>query len=128
MQCAVTGTRYRIFGYKGKQVRDNIHSFDLVSAFHHFYLNPRAGEAYNIGGARFSNCSMIEAIALCEEIAGKRMNTEYVETNRVGDHIWWISDVQKFQDHFPGWRLTRDVRNILEEIYVAKSSLAQAAG
>jgi CDP-paratose 2-epimerase len=124
MQCAVTGARYRIFGYKGKQVRDNIHSFDLVSAFHHFYRNPRAGEAYNIGGARFSNCSMIEAIAMCEEIAGKRMNTEYVETNRVGDHIWWISDVSKFQRHFPEWRLTRDVRKILEEIYSAKSTLA----
>jgi len=124
MQCAVTGDRYRIYGYKGKQVRDNIHSYDLVSAFHHFYLDPRAGEAYNIGGSRFSNCSMIEAIAMCEEIAGRRMNTEYVETNRVGDHIWWISDVSKFRSHFPEWQLTRDVRNILEEIYAAKSSLA----
>jgi CDP-paratose 2-epimerase len=124
MQCAISGDRYRIFGYKGKQVRDNIHSYDLVSAFRHFYLAPRAGEAYNIGGARFSNCSMLEAIAMCEEIAGRRMNTEYVETNRVGDHIWWISDVSRFQSHFPEWRLTRNVRNILEEIYAAKSALA----
>jgi CDP-paratose 2-epimerase len=127
MQCAVSGTRYRIFGYRGKQVRDNIHSYDLVSAFEHFYRAPRAGEAYNIGGSRFSNCSMLEAIAMCEEIAGRRMNTEYVDTNRLGDHIWWISDVSKFQSHFPEWRLTRDVRKILEEIYVAKAALEAPA-
>jgi CDP-paratose 2-epimerase len=123
MQCAVSGTRYRIFGYLGKQVRDNIHSYDLVSAFDHFYRAPRAGEAYNIGGSRFSNCSMVEAIAMCEEITGRRMDTEYVETNRVGDHIWWISDVSKLQNHFPEWRLTRNVRDILQEIYVAKAAL-----
>lgn len=122
MQCAITGTRYRIFGFKGKQVRDNIHSHDLVTAFHHFYQAPRAGEVYNIGGSRFSNCSMLEAIALCEEITGNRMNTEYVEANRVGDHIWWISDVSKFQRHFPEWRYTRDVRGILEEIFEAKAT------
>ncbi len=117
MKCAITGREYRIFGYKGKQVRDNIHSTDLVNAFDHFARNPRPGEAYNIGGARFSNCSMLEAIAMCEEISGNRMNTTYVADNRVGDHIWWVSDVAKFQGHFPDWSLTRNVRDILVEIH-----------
>ncbi|HEV2721008.1 MAG TPA: NAD-dependent epimerase/dehydratase family protein [Thermoanaerobaculia bacterium] len=121
MHCAIYGTTYRIFGYKGKQVRDNIHSHDLIEAFHEFYRAPRPGEVYNIGGSRFSNCSMLEAIALCEEIAGRPMATEYIETNRTGDHIWWISDVSKFQAHYPAWSLTRDVRTILEDIYAAKS-------
>jgi CDP-paratose 2-epimerase len=120
MQCAISGTEYRIYGYRGKQVRDNIHSYDLVNAFYHFYLNPRRGEAYNIGGSRFSNCSMLEAIALCEEIAGKKLRTQYTDTNRVGDHIWWISDVSKFCGHYPDWSLTRNIRNILEEIYQAQ--------
>jgi CDP-paratose 2-epimerase len=127
MRCAITGTEYRIYGYGGKQVRDNIHSYDLVNAFHHFYQQPRSGEAYNIGGARFSNCSMLEAIALCEEITGRRMKTSYVEANRIGDHIWWISDVAKFQSHYPGWELTRNVRDILAEIHDAQSKrLAEA--
>jgi CDP-paratose 2-epimerase len=117
MKCAAIGKEYRINGYKGKQVRDNIHSADLVSAFHHFYLNPRQGEAYNIGGARFSNCSMLEAIALCEEITGNKMHTQYLETNRIGDHIWWISDVSKFQSHFPNWAPVKDIRGILGDIY-----------
>jgi CDP-paratose 2-epimerase len=120
MQCAITGTGYRVYGYRGKQVRDNIHSYDLVNAFYHFYQAPRKGEVYNIGGSRFSNCSMLEAIALCEEITGKKMKTEYVETNRTGDHIWWISDVSKFRSHYPEWNLTKDVRNILTEIYAAQ--------
>jgi CDP-paratose 2-epimerase len=117
MKCAFTGKPYRIFGYKGKQVRDNIHSHDLVSLFYHFYENPRAGEAYNVGGGRFSNCSMLEAIALCEEITGKKMQTQYVEDNRIGDHIWWISDMTKFKSHYPGWTHTKNVADILTEIY-----------
>ncbi len=121
MQCAISGTEYKIFGYRGKQVRDNIHSYDLVNAFYHFYLSPRSGEAYNMGGSRFSNCSMLEGIAICEEITGKKMRTQYVETNRVGDHIWWISDVSKFRSHYPAWNLTRDVRRILEEIHAAQT-------
>lgn len=117
MRCTVTGEPYRVFGYGGKQVRDNIHSYDLANAFHHFYLSPRCAEVYNIGGARFSNCSMLEAISACEEIAGRKLNWEYDETNRIGDHIWWISDVGKFQSHFPDWRLTKNVDAILEEIF-----------
>ena len=117
VKCAVTGREYKIFGYRGKQVRDNIHSRDLVDAFFHFFQAPRAGEVYNIGGSRFSNCSMLEAIRLCEDITGRPMTTSYMETNRVGDHIWWVSDVSKFQAHYPGWRLTRNVRDILQESY-----------
>ncbi len=117
MKCAVTGRTYHIFGYKGKQVRDNIHSFDLVNAFEQFAAAPRPGEVYNMGGSRFSNCSMMEAIALCEEISGRRMHTDYTETNRIGDHIWWISDVRKFASHYPSWHLTKTVRDILTEIH-----------
>ncbi len=117
MQCAVTGTTYRIFGYKGKQVRDNIHSADLVSCFEEVIANPRIGEVYNIGGGRYSNCSMQEAIAMCEEITGKKMHTEYVERNRIGDHIWWISDTRKFRRHYPSWKQQYDIRAILTEIF-----------
>lgn len=116
MKCAATRREYRIFGYQGKQVRDNIHSADLVSSFEHFYHAPRAGEVYNMGGSRFSHCSMQEAVELCEEISGRKMNTTYVENNRIGDHIWWVSDVSKFQAHYPDWQLTKNVRDILEEI------------
>jgi CDP-paratose 2-epimerase len=113
----MTAQPYQVFGYKGKQVRDNIHSFDLVNAFYHFYQNPRTAEVYNIGGSRFSNCSMLEAIQHCEAIAEKKLDWSYAESNRVGDHIWWISDVQKFKDHYPEWELTYSVKDILEEIF-----------
>jgi CDP-paratose 2-epimerase len=117
MKCAVTGAEYRIFGYHGKQVRDNIHSYDLVNAFYHFFLNPKCGEVYNIGGSRLSNCSMLEAIEMCEVITGKPLKTRYLELNRVGDHIWWISDVSKFKRHYPTWDLTKAIPDILGEIY-----------
>jgi CDP-paratose 2-epimerase len=119
MICAVSGRPYRVFGYKGKQVRDNIHSFDLVEAFAEFIRNPRAGEVYNIGGSRHSNCSMLEAIEMCEQISGKKLNWSYEETNRIGDHIWWISDVRKFQAHYPNWKFRYGMRDILEEIHAA---------
>jgi len=117
MKCAVTEAPYTIFGYKKKQVRDNIHSADLIRAFHEFFKNPRAGEVYNIGGGRDSSCSMLEAIALCENITGKELRAKYVEENRRGDHIWWISDLAHFQEHYPGWRLEHDVPHILQEIF-----------
>jgi CDP-paratose 2-epimerase len=117
MKCTMTGDSYQVFGYKGKQVRDNIHSFDLVNAFYHFYQAPRIAEVYNIGGSRFSNCSMLEAIQECEAIADKELNWSYVETNRIGDHIWWISDVSKFEKHYPDWKLTYAVKDILKEIF-----------
>jgi CDP-paratose 2-epimerase len=119
MKCAITGEHYTIFGYKGKQVRDNIHSYDLVNMFWHFYQNPRPAEVYNAGGGRFSNCSMLEAIALCEEITGKTMNHSYSEINRKGDHIWWISDLSKFRSHYPGWYWKYNLRDILEQIYTS---------
>ncbi|MGJ3245361.1 MAG: NAD-dependent epimerase/dehydratase family protein [Elainellaceae cyanobacterium] len=120
MKCTITGDSYTIFGYKGKQVRDNIHSFDLVNAFYHFYQNPRCGEVYNIGGSRHSNCSMLEAIALCQDIADKTLKYAYTDENRSGDHIWYISDVSKFQTHFPDWHYQYDLRNTLEEMYLAQ--------
>ena len=117
MKCAITGNHYTIFGYKGKQVRDNIHSFDLVNMFWHYYQNPRQGEVYNAGGGRHANCSMIEAIKLCEEISGNKMNYSYAENNRIGDHIWWISDVSKFKSHYPGWSWQWDLRATLEQMH-----------
>lgn len=117
MKCTVIGKPYQVFGYHGKQVRDNIHSFDLVNAFYHFYQAPRVAEVYNIGGSRFSNCSMLEAIQACEAIADKPLNWTYMESNRIGDHIWWISDIQKFKDHYPNWTLTYSINDILQEIY-----------
>ena len=117
MKCAVTETPYTIFGYKKKQVRDNIHSADLIRAFNEFFKRPRCGEVYNMGGGRYSNCSMLEAISLCEQITGKTFQSKYVEENRRGDHIWWISDVSRFQKHYPNWKIQYDVPDILQEIY-----------
>jgi CDP-paratose 2-epimerase len=118
MRATVTGERYTVFGYGGKQVRDNIHSADLVAAFEHFHLDARAGGAvYNIGGGRFSNCSMLEAIELCEHVAGRELNWTLSEQNRIGDHRWWISDVRPFAQDFPGWRLTRSLEDIVRELH-----------
>jgi nucleoside-diphosphate-sugar epimerase len=109
----------RVFGYKGKQVRDNIHSFDLVEAFAEFVCGPRAAEVYNIGGNRHSNCSILEAIEMCEQISGRKLRWSYEETNRIGDHIWWISDVRKVQRRYPAWKFRYGLRGILEEIHRA---------
>ena len=117
MKCCMYGEPYTIFGYKGKQVRDNIHSYDLVNALYHFYLNPRKGEVYNIGGGRSSNCSVLEAIKLCEEITEKRLKWTYVEENRIGDHIWYISGLEKMKSHFPDWKQKYNLENLLEEMY-----------
>jgi CDP-paratose 2-epimerase len=117
MKCNVIGTDYKVFGYKGKQVRDNLHSSDLIQAFDMFFNNPRSGEVYNMGGSRFSCCSMLEAIDLCEDISGRKLKWEYVSSNRVGDHIWWISDISRFQSHFPGYKVKYDVKALLREIH-----------
>lgn len=117
MKCAITGNQYTIFGYKGKQVRDNIHSWDLVNMFWNFYQAPRSGEVYNAGGGRFANCSMIEAIELCEKITDKKMNYTYSDTNRIGDHIWYISDVSRFKAHYPGWEYKYDLESTLTQIF-----------
>lgn len=117
VKCAATGTPYTVFGYQGKQVRDNIHSADLIQAFDHVFRAPRVAEVYNIGGSRFSHCSMLEAIAICEEVTGRPLDWSYSETNRIGDHIWWVSDVGKFRSHYPGWQLRYDVPQICREIF-----------
>jgi CDP-paratose 2-epimerase len=119
MRCIMTGTSYTVYGYKGKQVRDAIHSSDLIRAFHQFFEHPRIAEVYNIGGGRFSNCSVLEAIDLAEETAGKRLEWSYSDRNRMGDHIWWVGDNGKFQEHYPGWELEYDVPRILQEIHEA---------
>ena len=119
-KCVVNGNPYTVFGYKGKQVRDNIHSHDLVNMFWQFYLKPRIGEVYNAGGSRHSNCSMLEAINICEELSDREMKWTYEENNRVGDHIWWISDVRKFKSHFPEWEYRYGIREILKEIVEAQ--------
>ena len=116
MRCAMTGTTYTVYGYKGKQVRDAIHSHDLIRAFDEFFRAPRSAEVYNIGGGRFSNASVVEAIELAQEISGEELEWTYDETNRVGDHVWWIGDNGRFEAHYPDWKLEYDVRRILDEI------------
>jgi len=118
MKCAITGQHYTVLGYKGKQVRDNIHSYDLVNMFWHFYQQPRTGgQVYNAGGSRFSNCSMQEAIVLCETITGNKMSYSYSDQNRVGDHIWYVSDVSRFQQHYPSWQFKYDLTSTLTQIF-----------
>jgi CDP-paratose 2-epimerase len=117
VKCAVTGKPYTVFGYKGKQVRDNIHSFDLVNAFWHFFEAPRSGEVYNLGGGPQSNCSMLEAIAIVEQLTGRPMQWTYSDTNRAGDHIWWVSDIRRFSTHYPGWVLTYSLERTIGEIH-----------
>ncbi len=117
MRCTMTGEPYTVFGYGGRQVRDNIHSADLVAAFAAFHAAPRAGAVYNIGGGRASNCSMIEAIALCEEVTGQKLKWELSDQNRIGDHRWWISDLEPFRSDYPAWDISYDVRGVLQEIH-----------
>ena len=117
MKCAYHKDPYTVFGYKGKQVRDNIHAYDMVNCFYEFYKAPRVGEVYNMGGSRHSNCSMKEAVKLCEEITGNKMDISYTDESRVGDHIWYISDVRKFQDHYPNWQYTKNIEDILTDIF-----------
>ena len=119
MNCAINKEHYTIFGYKGKQVRDNIHSYDLVNMFWHFYQNPKPGEVYNAGGGRHANCSMKEAIELCERISGNKMGYTYSETNRIGDHIWYISNLNKFKTDYPTWKWKYNLEDTLVEMHDA---------
>jgi len=123
VKCAVTNRKYKVFGYKGKQVRDNIHSYDFVNAVYHYYKNPRFGEVYNMGGGRFANVSILEAIKICEKITGNSFEYEYVDTNRIGDHIWWISDVSKFKDHYPAWGYNFGIEDTIKQIYEVQKDL-----
>jgi CDP-paratose 2-epimerase len=117
------GRTYTIYGYKGKMVRDAIHSHDVLTAFEAFFRNPRVGEVYNLGGGRFSNASHLEAFAIAEEITGREAKTQVVEQARIGDHQWWISSMAKFRSHYPGWELTYDVPAILQEMYEANADV-----
>jgi len=116
VKCNKEGRIYNVFGYKGKQVRDNIHSSDLVSAFYEVYLNPKSGVVYNIGGSRYSNCSLIEAIDIIKDITSVDTKLNYIDQNRSGDHIWWISDVTKFKQDYPNWSHKYSIEDILKEI------------
>jgi CDP-paratose 2-epimerase len=117
MRCTIAGMPYTVFGYGGKQVRDNIHAADLVKAFDAFHRNPRASAVYNIGGGRRSNCSMLEAIEMCQEIAGRELSWTLSDDHRTGDHRWWISDLEPFRRDYPGWDIAHDVSDILREIH-----------
>jgi CDP-paratose 2-epimerase len=117
MHCAVAQKPYTVFGHKGKQVRDNIHSADLIAMFDCFYRNPRCGEVYNAGGGRRSNCSMQEAIALCEQLTGRPMQIAYSPQARIGDHIWYISSLRRFQEHYPQWDIQWGIADILTQMH-----------
>ena len=118
-KCSVQNKKYTIFGYKGKQVRDNIHSNDLIRAFWYFFQKPRVGEAYNIGGSRHSNCSILEAIQMIQELTGNEFKYEVSDLSREGDHLWWISDIRKFKGHYPEWSLKYGIQDIIKEIVEA---------
>jgi CDP-paratose 2-epimerase len=127
MRCTVTGEPYTVYGYEGKQVRDNVHSADLVAAFAAFHAAPRTGAVYNIGGGRASNCSMLEAIDLCQSIAGRELQWSLGAENRIGDHRWWISDLEPFRRDYPDWDITHDVQAILREIFESNVEMWSAS-
>jgi CDP-paratose 2-epimerase len=119
VKCNVQGRLYKVFGYKGKQVRDNIHSLDVARFIHAFYENPRGGEVYNIGGGRGNSVSILEAFERIEQLSGRKMVSEYVDANREGDHICYISDLSKMRAHYPGWDISRSLDDIFEEIHAS---------
>jgi CDP-paratose 2-epimerase len=122
MKCTIQGTPYTVFGYGGKQVRDNIHCDDMVEAFLQFAAEPRAAAVYNIGGGRRSNCSMLEAIVMCERIAGRELEWTLSEENRIGDHRWWISGLDDFERDYPGWEQNYGIEEILQEIHASQAA------
>jgi CDP-paratose 2-epimerase len=120
VKVTLNGGRYRVYGHKGKQVRDNIHSYDVVRAIEEFAGNPRPGEVYNIGGGRANSVSILEAIGRIEQLTGRKLDRQYVDEARKGDHICYISDLRKLQTHYPGWKVTRSLDSILEEMVLAQ--------
>lgn len=127
IKCNVEQRPYRIFGYQGKQVRDNIHSLDVARFIHMFAEQPRSGEVYNIGGGRANSCSILEAFAHTESITGLTMRYEYVDVNRIGDHVCYISDLSKLRSHYPEWNITKSLADIFQEIVLAQQTLARSA-
>jgi len=121
-RCVRDGRPYRVYGYKGKQVRDNIHSYDVCTAFLAFYEAPRVAAVYNLGGGRENSVSVVEAVARFEELIGKKLAYEYIDQNRVGDHICYISDLRRLKADYPGWGLTRSLDDILRELATPPSS------
>ena len=117
VRCNLEKKKYTVFGYKGKQVRDNIHSYDVVRFIEQFINNPRVGEVYNLGGGKQNSCSLIEAFEIIENISGKKMIYEYSEVNRKGDHICYYSDLNKMKEHYPSWSITKSLDNIFNEIH-----------
>jgi CDP-paratose 2-epimerase len=116
IRCNIEGREYKVYGYKGKQVRDNIHSEDVARFMHAFCQNPRSGEVYNIGGGKDNSCSILEAFKIVEEFTGKRQQYTYLDQNRIGDHICYYSDLRKMKSHYPGWGITRSLRDTVREI------------
>jgi len=119
VKCNLEGKTYKVYGYKGKQVRDNIHSLDVAKFIAAFLDKPRVGEIYNLGGGRGNSCSILEAFAATEKLTGKKMQHEYVDKNREGDHICYISDLRKMRSHYPNWNLTKSLDDIFSEIVEA---------
>jgi CDP-paratose 2-epimerase len=122
VKVAVRGETYKVFGYKGKQVRDNIHSYDVIQAFEAFRRHPRPGEVYNLGGGRENSVSVLEAFDWVETLTGRKVNWVYVDQNRIGDHICYISDLAKLKTHFPEWQITRSLEDILQEMVTAEEA------
>ena len=117
VKCCLNDTPYTVFGYGGRQVRDNIHSSDLISAFDAYFEAPKAnGEVYNIGGGTYSNCSVLEAITITQSITNKKLRYTIKDENRIGDHKWWISDTRKFKTHFSNWKQIYNIENIITNI------------
>ena len=117
IKCNIINKKYIIFGYKGKQVRDNIHSYDVANFIHEYIMNPKPGEVYNLGGGRGNSISILEAFEMIENISGQKMQYEYNDENRVGDHICYISDLRKMKSHYPNWGITKDLKQIFQEVY-----------
>jgi CDP-paratose 2-epimerase len=122
VKVAINGGTYKVFGYKGKQVRDNIHSYDVIQAFEAFRNSPRPGEVYNLGGGRENSISILEAFDVVGELTGRKMKWVYLDENRIGDHMCYMSDLRKLKAHFPNWQLTRSITDILQEIVVVEQS------
>jgi CDP-paratose 2-epimerase len=116
VKCNLEGRPYKVFGYKGKQVRDNIHSVDVASFMYEFSKSPRVAEVYNLGGGKSNSCSILEAFRMVEDVTGKKMNWSYVDENRIGDHICYYSDLRKMQAHYPEWRIVKTLPMIFKEI------------
>jgi CDP-paratose 2-epimerase len=126
IKCNLQGREYKVYGYKGKQVRDNIHAEDVARFMHEFYKAPRIGEVYNLGGGKGNSCSILEAFSMIEELTGRRMKSQYVDQNRAGDHICYYSDLRKMKSHYPDWTITKDLPQIFKEIASAWMVRAKA--